>query len=78
MKFPGPSAYQLLQTTEALFERVENLGLRVKPASKKAAKALDEAANKVAEAMDILKKEVDRRRALREQYERDLRKGSEL
>ena len=72
-KLSGPNPYQLLQQAEALMERVDNLGRRAKSCSKKTASLLDEAGGKLAEAVDVLKKEVERRRLLREQYERDLK-----
>lgn len=72
----APSAYQLHQEAAALFERIEALSLKAKGHSKATAKLLDQSADSLAGAMDILKKEVDRRRVLKEKYERDLRSGS--
>lgn len=71
----GISAYTLLQEASALMERVNNLGLKSKESSKKAAKTFDEAADKIAEGCDELKKEVERRRALKAEYERKLKAG---
>lgn len=73
MKSPGPSAYALLQQAEALMERVNNLGLKAQPVSKRVSKLVDEAADKLASAVDELQKEVERRRKLREEYERALK-----
>lgn len=70
-----PSSYQLHQETSALFERVTVLSVKAKGHSKEAARLVDEAAGALAHALDVLKKDVDRRRALKENYERDLRHG---
>lgn len=72
-----PSAYQLYQQANALMERVDALALSAKGYSKTVGDTFEASSDKLAEGLDLLKKELDRRRALREKYDRDLKSGRE-
>lgn len=72
------SPYTLSVRTASMMEKVDALGVETKEVSKLAAKLIDEAADKLARATDILQKEVERRRAIKERAKREIEEGNTL
>jgi predicted Zn-dependent protease len=69
-------AYVLHQMAEKVMGQLDHLAAIAETEELPASKVLREAADKLGHALDLLQKEVDRKRLLKEKYQRDLRGGT--
>lgn len=72
------SPYTLSVRTSSWCEKLDMLATETKDVSKLAAKLIDDAAEKLARATDILQKEAERRRAIKERAKREIEEGNTL